>query len=169
MDLIASLLDPSKVGQTVTVNGWVRTFRNNQFVAVNDGSCIQNLQLVLDRENADEALMKRLTTGAAISATGTLIASKGTGQATEVEVTQLEILGDSDPDEFPIQMKKHSMEFLREKAHLRFRTSTFGAIFRIRHAMTFAVHSFSTNAAFTTFTPPLLRHPMPKEQAKCFA
>lgn len=156
MDLIASLLDPAKVGQDVIIHGWVRTFRNNQFLAVNDGSCIQNLQLVLDRDNTDEALQKRLTTGASIRATGTLVASKGKGQAIDMDVASLEILGDSDPDEFPIQMKKHSMEFLREKAHLRFRTSTFSAVFRIRHAMTFAVHNFFNERGFYNIHTPII-------------
>lgn len=156
MDRIVSLLDPAHVGRTVTVHGWVRTFRNNRFLAVNDGSCIQNLQLVVDHENMDEALLKRLTTGTSVRATGELIESQGKGQATEVNVISLEVLGDSDPEVFPIQMKKHSMEFLREKAHLRFRTSTFSAVFRIRHAMTYAVHDFFHQRGFYNIHTPII-------------
>lgn len=156
MDRIVSLLDPAHVGRTVTVHGWVRTFRNNRFLAVNDGSCIQNLQLVVDHENMDEALLKRLTTGTSVRATGELVESQGKGQATEVNVISLEVLGDSDPEVFPIQMKKHSMEFLREKAHLRFRTSTFSAVFRIRHAMTYAVHDFFHQRGFYNIHTPII-------------
>ena len=156
MDRIVSLLDPTHVGRTVTVHGWVRTFRNNRFLAVNDGSCIQNLQLVVDHENTDEALLKRLTTGTSVRATGELVESQGKGQATEVNVISLEVLGDSDPEVFPIQMKKHSMEFLREKAHLRFRTSTFSAVFRIRHAMTYAVHDFFHQRGFYNIHTPII-------------
>ena len=156
MDRIVSLLDPAHVGRIVTVHGWVRTFRNNRFLAVNDGSCIQNLQLVVDHENTDEALLKRLTTGTSVRATGELVESQGKGQATEVNVTSLEVLGDSDSEVFPIQMKKHSMEFLREKAHLRFRTSTFSAVFRIRHAMTYAVHDFFHQRGFYNIHTPIV-------------
>ena len=153
---ISELLDTALVGQNVTVCGWVRTFRNNQFLSVNDGSCLGNLQLVLDREGTDEALLKRLTTGAAIRAEGTLVESQGAGQATEVDVTQIEVLGDADPEVYPIQMKRHTMEFLREKAHLRFRTSTFSAVFRIRHAMTYAVHDFFHQRGFYNIHTPIV-------------
>ena len=128
---IVNLRDEAHIGKDVRVQGWVRTFRNDQFIAVNDGSCLGNLQLVIDREATSDDLKKRLTTGAAISAVGVLEASQGQGQATELRVAELQILGDADPESFPIQMKRHSMEFLREKAHLRFRTSTFGAVFRV--------------------------------------
>lgn len=154
IDRISSLLDISKVGQQVTVYAWVRTFRNNQFVAVNDGSTINNLQLVLEKENFEEDFLKRIATGVSVKATGKLLESQGKGQATEVEVAELEILGDCDPEEFPIQMKRHSLDFLREKAHLRFRTNTFSAVFRIRHAMTFAVHKyFNDNGFYNLHTP----------------
>lgn len=154
IDRISSLLDISKVGQQVTVYAWVRTFRNNQFVAVNDGSTINNLQLVLEKENFEEDFLKRIATGVSVKATGKLLESQGKGQATELEVAELEILGDCDPEEFPIQMKRHSLDFLREKAHLRFRTNTFSAVFRIRHAMTFAVHKyFNDNGFYNLHTP----------------
>src|SRR5688572_14664355 len=122
-------------GQQVTVQGWVRTFRNNQFIAINDGSTLQNIQAVVDFNTTNETLLKRITTGACISVTGELIPSPAKGQPVEVKVKSLEILGDSDPEKFPLQPKKHSLEFLREIAHLRARTNTFGAVMRVRHAM----------------------------------
>lgn len=138
----------------MTVCGWVRTFRNDQFLSVNDGSSLENLQLVIDRDNTSEALRKRLTTGAAICAVGQLVESQGKGQATEVEVSSLDILGDADPEVYPIQMKRHTMEFLREKAHLRFRTSTFNAVFRLRHGLQFAIHEyFEQNGFYMLHTP----------------
>lgn len=153
-DAIIDLLEASAIGKEVTVCGWVRTFRNETFLAVNDGSTIKNLQLVIDREQTDEATRKRLTTGTALCAQGKVVESKGQGQATEVVVTSLEILGDADPEKFPIQMKRHTLDFLREKAHLRFRTSTFGAVFRIRHGMTFAIHKyFNDNGFYNLHTP----------------
>ena len=156
MDSIKSLLDKSKADNKVEVCGWVRTFRNDRFLAVNDGSTINNLQLVIDPDNFDENLRKRFTTGAAIKASGELVESQGKGQETEVIVTSIEVLGDSDPNEFPIQMKKHSMEFLREKAHLRFRTNTFGAVFRIRHALTFAIHKYYNDRGFYNIHTPII-------------
>lgn len=153
---ISELLDAAHVGQNVTVCGWVRTFRNNQFLSVNDGSCLKNLQLVLDRDGMDEALMKRLTTGAAIRAEGTLVESQGSGQATEVDVTRIEVLGDADPEVYPIQMKRHTMEFLREKAHLRFRTSTFNAVFRLRHGLQYAIHEYFDQAGFYMLHTPII-------------
>ena len=153
---IVNLRDEAHIGKEVRVQGWVRTFRNDQFIAVNDGSCLGNLQLVIDREATSDALKKRLTTGAAISATGVLEASQGQGQATELRVAELHILGDADPESFPIQMKRHSMEFLREKAHLRFRTSTFGAVFRVRHALNFAIHKFFTEEGFFQMHTPII-------------
>jgi len=153
---IVNLRDEAHIGKDVRVQGWVRTFRNDQFIAVNDGSCLGNLQLVIDREATSDDLKKRLTTGAAISAVGVLEDSQGQGQATELRVAELQILGDADPESFPIQMKRHSMEFLREKAHLRFRTSTFGAVFRVRHALNFAVHKFFTDEGFFQMHTPII-------------
>lgn len=153
---IVNLRDEAQVGKEFWVQGWVRTFRNDQFIALNDGSCLGNLQLVIDREQTAEVTRKRITTGAAISAKGILEASQGSGQATELKVTELEILGDADPETFPIQMKRHTMEFLREKAHLRFRTSTFGAVFRVRHALNFAVHKFFTDRGFFQMHTPII-------------
>lgn len=153
---IKELLNSTTFGKEVTVKGWVRTFRNNQFIAINDGSTIHNLQAVVDFLNTDEDLLKRLTTGAAISITGELIASQGKGQSVEVKVKQLEILGDSDAEKFPLQPKKHSLEFLREIAHLRFRTTTFNAVFKVRHTLAFAVHQFFHNRGFVYLHTPII-------------
>jgi asparaginyl-tRNA synthetase len=153
---IKELLNASAFGAEVTVKGWVRTFRNNQFIAINDGSTIHNLQAVVDFENTDEVLLKRLTTGAAVSVRGELIASQGKGQHVEVKVKELIILGDSDAEKFPLQPKKHSLEFLREIAHLRFRTTTFNAVFKVRHALAFAVHQFFNERGFVYLHTPII-------------
>ena len=143
-------------GQDVVVQGWVRTFRNNQFIAINDGSTIQNIQAVVDFSNMPETELKRITTGACVSIKGTLIQSPAKGQSVEVKVSQLEILGDSDPEKFPLQPKKHSLEFLREIAHLRSRTNTFGAVMRVRHAMAYAVHKFFNDRGFFYIHTPII-------------
>lgn len=153
---VKELLDSTAFGSTVIVKGWVRTFRNNQFIAINDGSTIHNIQAVVDFENTDEALLKRITTGAAVSVTGELIESLGKGQKVEIKVKQLEILGDSDPEKFPLQPKKHSLEFLREIAHLRFRTNTFNAVFKVRHALAFAIHQFFNERGFVYMHTPII-------------
>ena len=153
---VKELLDSTAFGSTVTVKGWVRTFRNNQFIAINDGSTINNIQAVVDFENTDETLLKRLTTGAAISVTGELIESLGKGQKVEIKVKELEILGDSDAEKFPLQPKKHSLEFLREIAHLRFRTNTFNAVFKVRHALAFAIHQFFNERGFVYMHTPII-------------
>lgn len=153
---IKEVLDSTAYGSEVTIKGWVRTFRNNQFIALNDGSTINNIQAVVDFNNTDESLLKRITTGAAVSVTGELIESLGKGQKVEIKVKQIEILGDCDAEVYPIQPKKHSLEFLRENAHLRFRTNTFGAIFRVRHALAFAVHEFFNQKGFVYMHTPIL-------------
>jgi len=153
---IKALLNETTFGKEVTVMGWVKTFRNNQFIAINDGSCIQNIQAVVDFNNFDEALLKRLTTGAAIAVSGDLVESLGKGQSVEIKVKSLEILGDSDAEKFPLQPKKHSLEFLREIAHLRFRTNTFNAVFKVRHALAFAVHQFFNERGFTYLHTPII-------------
>jgi asparaginyl-tRNA synthetase len=153
---VKELLDSTAYGSEVIVKGWVRTFRSNRFIAINDGSTINNIQAVVDFENTDEALLKRLTTGAAISITGELIESLGKGQKVEVKVKHLEILGDSDAEKFPLQPKKHSLEFLREIAHLRFRTNTFNAVFKVRHALAFAVHQFFNERGFVYMHTPII-------------
>ena len=153
---IKALLDGSSVGETVTVMGWVRTFRNNQFIALNDGSSLSNLQIVVDYANEDVAKLKRITTSASISATGKLVASQGKGQTVELIAEKLEILGDSDAEKYPLQPKKHSLEFLREIAHLRFRTNTFSAVFRIRHHLAIAIHQFFHERGFYYIHSPIV-------------
>ena len=153
---IKDLLNTQPAGQQVKVQGWVRTFRNSQFIAINDGSTINNIQAVAELNSLDEALMKRITTGACVSVVGELIPSPAKGQAVEVKVKELEILGDSDAEKFPLQPKKHSLEFLREIAHLRPRTNTFGAVMRVRHAMAFAVHKFFNDRGFYYVNTPIV-------------
>jgi asparaginyl-tRNA synthetase len=153
---IKELLKLTPTGQEVTVKGWVRTFRNNQFIAINDGSTIQNLQAVVDFTKTDESVLKRITTGACIAATGELIPSPAKGQTMEVRVSELTILGDCDAEKYPLQPKKHSLEFLREIAHLRSRTNTFSAVMRIRHAMAFAIHQFFNERGFSYIHTPII-------------
>ncbi len=153
---VAELLQSDKITQEVYVKGWVRTFRANRFIALNDGSTINNIQCVVDFENTDETLLKRITTGAAVAVTGLLIESQGKGQKVEISVTKIEILGDSNPEEYPIQPKHHSLEFLRENAHLRIRTNTFAAVMRVRSALSFAVHNYFTSNGFYNFHAPII-------------
>ncbi|MGK9116540.1 asparagine--tRNA ligase [Olivibacter sp. LS-1] len=153
---IKELLNSTDFGKTVIVKGWIKTFRNNQFLAINDGSCLGNIQVVIDYENTDERTLKRLTTGAAVSVEGVLIESLGKGQRVEVKASQISILGDSDPEKFPLQPKKHSLEFLREIAHLRFRTNTFNAVFKVRNALSFAVHRFFNERGFVYIHTPII-------------
>ena len=153
---IKALLATTDFGKEVTVMGWVKTFRNNQFIAINDGSSIHNIQAVVDFNSTDESLLKRLTTGASLAVTGTLVESLGKGQRVEIKVKTLEILGDSDAEKFPLQPKKHSLEFLREIAHLRFRTNTFNAVFKVRHALAFAVHQFFNERGFVYLHTPII-------------
>jgi asparaginyl-tRNA synthetase len=153
---IKEIFAAKPIGQEVTVCGWVRTFRSNQFIAVSDGSCMQTMQVVVDHENTDPALLKRITTGSAIIATGTLIESMGKGQAVEVKAHTIEVVGDADPDKYLLQPKKHSMEFLRDIAHMRIRTNTFGAVMRIRHALAYAIHHFFHERGFFYFHSPII-------------
>ena len=153
---IKELLKSEDFGKEVVVKGWVRTFRNNQFIAINDGSSINNIQAVVDFANLDTALLKRVNTGAAIRVKGILIESQGKGQNVEIKVSELNILGDSDPDKYPLQPKKHSLEFLREIAHLRFRTGTFNAVFKVRNALSFAVHKFFNERDFVYMHTPII-------------
>ncbi|MES2448477.1 MAG: asparagine--tRNA ligase [Bacteroidota bacterium] len=153
---IKDLLNSTAFDTEVKVMGWVRTFRNNQFIALNDGSCMGNIQIVVDFANTPEDLLKRITTGAAISVTGTLVESLGKGQKVDVKAASIEILGDSNAEEYPLQPKKHSLEFLREKAHLRFRTNTFNAVFKVRHALAFAIHQFYNERGFVYMHTPVI-------------
>src|SRR6188768_2106647 len=154
---IKDLLVSSPSNQVVKVNGWVRTFRNNQFISINDGSTIQNLQAVVELNSIDETLLKRLTPGACLSVSGELVASMGKGQAVEVKVKDLEILGDCDAEKYPLQLKNRpSLEYLREVAHLRSRTNTFGAVMRLRHSMAYAIHKFFNERGFFYIHTPVI-------------
>ena len=153
---VKDLLHSTQTQTGITVKGWVRTFRNNQFIALNDGSTLHNIQCVVDFENTPESTLKRITTGAALSITGNLVESQGAGQKYEVQVTQLEILGDSDAEKFPMQPKKHSLEFLRENAHLRVRTNAFGAIMRVRSVLSYAVHHYFQQRGFVYVNTPII-------------
>ncbi|MES2589939.1 MAG: asparagine--tRNA ligase [Bacteroidota bacterium] len=156
---IAEVLKSSKVGDKVVVKAWVRAFRSNRFIQVNDGSTINNIQAVVDFENFDEAILKKITTGASVGLTGVIVESQGAGQAIELNVTDIEIIGEANPDDVQktvMQPKKHSLEFLREQAHLRFRTNVFGAVFRIRHGVSFAIHKFFNDKGFYYLHTPIV-------------
>lgn len=156
---IADLLAQPKVGETYLVKGWVRAFRSNQFVQLNDGSTLLNLQGVINFEQFDEAILKRITTGSAIGLTGKLVESQGSGQSIELQVETVEIIGDAHPDDIQktvMQPKKHSLEYLREQAHLRFRTNLFGAVFRVRHAVSYAIHKFFNDKGFYYIHTPIV-------------
>jgi asparaginyl-tRNA synthetase len=153
---IKELLNWEPSGQDAIVMGWVRTFRNNQFVALNDGSTNNNLQVVIELGMLPDDILKRITTSAALRVKGKVIASLGKGQKLELKAESVDILGDSDPEKYPLQPKKHSLEFLREIAHLRFRTNTFGSVFRIRHSLAFAVHQFFNEKGFVYLHTPII-------------
>ena len=142
--------------QEVTVNGWVKTFRSNRFIALNDGSTLSNIQCVVDFENFDQDTLKQINTGAAIKVTGTLAESQGRGQSVEIQVKEILVHGGADPEVYPIQPKKHSLEFLREKAHLRVRTNTFSAVMRVRSALSFAIHQYFRENGFYYFHAPII-------------
>lgn len=156
---IKEVLGGELIGTKVLVKGWVRTKRgskNVNFIALNDGSTIHNLQVVADVERFGEELLKDVNTSTSLAITGDLVASQGSGQAVELNATEIVIYGKADPDKYPIQPKKHSLEFLRENAHLRFRTATFSAIFRIRHAMAFAIHQYFNSKGFVYLHTPII-------------
>ncbi len=158
---IKEVLKGIQIDQIVNVKGWVRTFRNNSFIAINDGSCINNIQAVVNFETANPETLKRLTPGACIGVTGKLIASQGKGQSVEIVVSEIEVYGDAEsdiskPNPYPLQPKAHSLEFLREIAHLRFRTGTFGAIFRVRHTLAYAIHKFFNDKGFVYMHTPII-------------
>ncbi|HKZ64809.1 MAG TPA: asparagine--tRNA ligase [Chitinophagaceae bacterium] len=154
---IKELLTQEPAGQEVTVMGWVRTFRNNQFIALNDGSTNNNIQIVAGLGSFDDDLLKRITTSAALKVTGALVPSLGKGQIMDLNATTIEVLGDSDAEKYPIQLKNRpTLEYLREIAHLRFRTNTFGSVFRIRHSLAFAVHKFFNDKGFVYMHTPII-------------
>lgn len=153
---IKEILKREDADYEVVVKGWVRSFRNNQFIALNDGSTINNLQAVIDL-GTDENIVRQITSGAALSVTGTVVNSQGKGQTVEIKASNIEILGPCDPEQFPLQLKNRpSLEYLREIAHLRFRTNTFGAVFRVRHALAFAVHQFFNERGFVYLHTPII-------------
>ncbi|MDR0567023.1 MAG: asparagine--tRNA ligase [Prevotellaceae bacterium] len=156
---VAELLSSGREGAEVTVKGWVRTKRGNKnvaFVALNDGSTIHSIQLVFDLQSFSESRLKGITTGACLRATGTLVASQGSGQRVEIRATDVELYGAADPDAYPLQKKGHTLEFLREIAHLRPRTNTFGAVLRIRHAMAYAIHRYFNDKGFVYLHTPIV-------------
>ena len=156
---IKTLLLNAEVGAKVNVKGWVRTKRGSKnvaFIALNDGSVIHNLQVVVNFDSIDESSLANVNTGASISVDGEVVASQGSGQKVELVAEKLEVLGAADPEKYPLQPKKHSLEFLREIAHLRFRSNTFGAITRVRHSMIFAVHKFFTAEGFFNIHTPII-------------
>ena len=156
---VKTLLLGKAVNETVCVKGWVRTKRgskNVSFIAINDGSTINNIQVVAESDSFDESLLKQITTGACFSIIGTLIESQGSGQKVEIAAEKIEVLGEADADLYPLQPKRHNLEFLREKAHLRFRTNTFSAVFRVRHALSFAIHQYFNNKGFVNLHTPII-------------
>ena len=153
---IKDILKKEEFDYRVNIKGWVRSFRNNQFIAVNDGSCLGNLQVVIGLDT-DEAVLKSINNGASISVDGTVIASQGRGQKMEIKADTITILGECDPEQFPLQLKNRpSLEYLREIAHLRFRTNTFGAVFRIRHTLAYAIHKFFNDRGFVYLHTPVI-------------
>ncbi|RAU84130.1 asparagine--tRNA ligase [Pontibacter arcticus] len=156
---IKDLLTGAEAGNQVLLKGWVRTKRGNKFVnfiAVNDGSTIHNLQVVAEADKFSEETLKDVTTGAAVVVTGELVASQGKGQAFEIQAANIEVVGKADPETYPLQKKAHSLEYLREIAHLRFRTNTFGAVFRVRNTLAFAVHKFFNERGFVYMHTPII-------------
>ena len=156
---IADIFDPQLLNTTVCVKGWVRTRRGNKhvnFIALNDGSTIKNIQVVVDLANFDEETLKPITTGASLCVVGKLVESMGKGQTAEIQAEKIEIYGTADPEQYPLQKKGHSLEFLREIAHLRPRTNTFGAVLRIRHHMAYAIHKYCNDHGFFYLHTPLI-------------
>lgn len=156
---VAYLLTQELKHSEIEVKGWVRTFRANRFIALNDGSCLENIQCVVDFESMNEVVLKRITTGAAVHIKGGLVDSQGKGQSVEVHVSSIEILGDADPEEVSktiLQPKRHSLEFLREQAHLRTRTNTFSAVMRLRSSLSFAIHSYFNKNGFYYMHAPIV-------------
>ncbi len=156
---ICDIFNPELIGQEVSVMGWVRTRRGNkyvQFVALNDGSTIRNIQIVFDLEKFSESDLKLITTGSSLHVKGQLVESQGKGQSCEIQAESFEVFGTADPEEYPLQKKGHTLEFLREKAHLRPRTNTFGAVLRVRSALAFAVHKFFQERGFFYLNTPLI-------------
>ena len=153
---IKELLKGKEIGTSVLVKGWVRFFRSNRFIVINDGSTIHNIQAVIDLEKVSAEQTKGISVGSCVEVYGVLASSSGSGQAVEILVDKFSVLGEADPEKYPLQPKKHSLEFLREIGHLRPRTNTFSAVFRLRHAMTFAIHNFFNERGFFNVHTPII-------------
>lgn len=153
---IRSVLNNDYFGKVIVVYGWVKTFRSNRFINLNDGSCLSDLQCVVDYEKLDESKLSKINTGACIEVEGEIVKSQGRGQSVELIANNINILGESDPEKFPIQPKKHSFEFLRENAHLRVRTKTLSSVFRIRSEVSFAIHDFFNKNNFYYIHTPII-------------
>src|SRR5690606_20655179 len=153
---IKDLLQMQPHGDSVQVNGWVKTFRSNRFIALNDGSTIHNIQCVVDFDSLDENLLKQINSGAALKITGKLVESQGKGQSVEIQATDLFVHGTADPQTYPIQPKIHSLEFLQEKAHLRIRTNTFSAVMRVRSTLAYAIHTYFQQNGFFYMHAPII-------------
>ena len=154
---IKDILQREQADYSVTVKGWVRSFRNNQFIALNDGSCMKSLQVVAELGKFDDAILSKINESASLSITGKIVLSQGKGQKYDLMAETIEVLGECDPNAYPLQLKnKPSLEYLREKAHLRFRTNTFGAVFRVRHTLAFAIHKFFNERGFLYMHTPII-------------
>ena len=153
---IKDIIAKGETGYSTTVQGWVRTFRNNQFIALSDGTCLKTLQVVVKLDQFDDAMIKKINTGAALVATGQIVESQGSGQSLEMHAESLDVVGEADAEKYPLQPKRHSLEFLRDIAHLRFRTNTFGAVFRLRHHISFAIHQFFNDKGFFNIHSPII-------------
>jgi len=144
------------ISKNIKVQGWVKTFRANRFISLNDGSTFKSIQCVVDFENTDNEILNNINTGASVEISGILVESLGKGQKIEIKVTEIKILGKCDPEDYPIQPKKHSLEFLRENAHLRIRTNTFSSIFRIRSSISYAIHKYFKESGFVYVNTPII-------------
>ena len=153
---IKQVIEDPQIGSTYRVMGWVKAFRSNRFIALNDGTTLKTLQVVVDYEAFDEELLKRIQFHASIAVTGQLVASQGAGQAIELIAEGIEILGDNDPEAYPLKPARQTMEFLRQKAHLRMRTNTFMAVFRIRHTLAFAIHQYFHERGYCYMHTPII-------------
>ena len=153
---IKSVLNNDYVGKVIVVCGWVKTFRSNRFINLNDGSCLSDLQCIVDYEKLDQSKLSKINTGACLEVEGEIVKSQGRGQSVELIANNINVLGESDPEKFPIQPKKHSFEFLRENAHLRVRTKTLSSVFRIRSEVSFAIHNFFNKNNFYYIHTPII-------------
>lgn len=153
---IKDLIKDPSISEKISIKGWVKTFRANRFISLNDGSTSKNIQCVVDYEKTDELLLSKINCGASLEIEGLLVKSQGKGQSVEIKVENIKILGECDPNSYPIQPKKHSLEFLRENAHLRIRTNTFSSIMRIRSSISFSIHKYFKEKGFFYVNTPII-------------